>query len=245
MATKVRFIGSGDAFGDGGRFQACIQVTGGSSNVLLDCGASSLTAMKQQGVEANDIEHVIISHLHGDHFGGLPFMVLDGQFRRRTKDLHVVGPPGTSERVPAAMEALYPNSSATERRFQIRYSELQHGQPVECGRATVTGFDVTHGSGAPPFATRLEIGQEVIGYSGDAEWGPGLVQAAEGTDLFICECYGSGHVVRNHVDYETLHENSSALQTKRLILTHMGPTMLERAEGVPYECAHDGLVVEL
>jgi ribonuclease BN (tRNA processing enzyme) len=245
MTTTVRFIGSGDAFGDGGRFQACILVSDGTSNVLLDCGASSLVAMKQQGIEPNDIEHVVISHLHGDHFGGLPFLILDGQFRRRSRDLHVIGPPETAERLPAAMEALYPNSSTTERRFQVTYSELSKGRPVACGAAYVTGFEVTHGSGAPAFATRLELGGTVIGYSGDAEWGSGLVSAAEGTDLFICECYGAGRTVRNHIDYETLGAHRAELRTKRLILTHMGPAMLEKSASVPSECAHDGLVLEL
>lgn len=244
MATTVRFIGSGDAFGDGGRFQACIMVSDGASNLLLDCGASSLVAMKQQSVEPNDIEYVVISHLHGDHFGGLPFLILDGQFRRRTRDLHVVGPPGTEGRLVAAMEALYPNSSTTERRFNVTYSELSEGNPVTCGGANVTGFEVTHGSGAPAFATRLELGGVVVGYSGDAEWGPGVVSAAAGADLFICECYGAGRTVRNHIDYETLVAHRDELTAKRLILTHMGPAMLEKADDVPFECAHDSLVVE-
>lgn len=245
MATSVRFIGSGDAFGDGGRFQACILVSDGTANVLLDCGASSLVAMKQQGVEPNDIHHVVISHLHGDHFGGLPFLILDGQFRRRTSDLHVIGPPSTQERLEAAMEALYPNSSTTERRFQVTYSELKEDTRVACGEATVTAFQVTHGSGAAAFATRLELGGTVIGYSGDAEWGPGVVSAAEGTDLFICECYGAGRTVRNHIDYETLEAHRDELHTERLILTHMGPSMLEKIDDIPLECAHDGLVLQL
>ncbi len=245
MAVTVRFIGSGDAFGDGGRFQACILVSDGHSNVLLDCGASSLVAMKQQGVEPNDIEHVVISHLHGDHFGGLPFLILDGQFRQRTSDLHIVGPPETEGRLVAAMEALYPNSSRTERRFQVTYSELAEGQPVACGDATVTGFEVTHGSGAPAFATRLELGGSVVGYSGDAEWGAGLVSAAEGAGLFICECYGAGRPVRNHIDYETLEAHRDELRCDRLILTHMGPAMLEKIDDIPFECARDGLVLDL
>ena len=201
--------------------------------------------MKQQGIEPNDIEHIVISHLHGDHFGGLPFLILDGQFRRRTANLHVLAPPGAEARVTATMEALYANSSTTERRFKVVYSELLDGHAVDCGPASVTGHEVVHGSGAPAFATRLEIGGATIGYSGDAEWGPGLVAAAKNTDLFICECYASGRPVRNHIDYETLEANQAALTTKRIVLTHMGPAMLERAANIPFECARDGLLLEV
>ena len=75
---RVRVVGSGDAFGSGGRFQTCIAVTddsGARPRVLLDCGATSLTAMRQQQLDPNEIDTVLVSHLHGDHFGGVPFLV--------------------------------------------------------------------------------------------------------------------------------------------------------------------------
>jgi len=85
--VQVRFVGSGDAFGSGGRFQACILLhgPGQDGDVLLDCGASSLVALKQQRQDPNLIGLVVVSHLHGDHFGGLPFLILDGQFTHRTE----------------------------------------------------------------------------------------------------------------------------------------------------------------
>ena len=54
---QVRFVGSGDAFGSGGRFQACIllRTPGQDGDVLLDCGASSLVALKQQRHDPNQI----------------------------------------------------------------------------------------------------------------------------------------------------------------------------------------------
>ena len=76
---NVRFLGSGDAFGSGGRFQTCIQVSSEGSDaahLLVDCGASSLVAMKRYGVETSDIDAIVLSHLHGDHFGVLPFFIL-------------------------------------------------------------------------------------------------------------------------------------------------------------------------
>src|SRR5919204_495218 len=108
------FLGSGDAFGSGGRLQACISVRSEQAHVLLDCGASSLVAMKRLGVEPNSVDAVVLTHLHGDHFGGIPFLVLDGQFSRRERPLLVAGPPGTRERVVQAMEVLFPGSSGVE-----------------------------------------------------------------------------------------------------------------------------------
>jgi glyoxylase-like metal-dependent hydrolase (beta-lactamase superfamily II) len=66
---QVRFVGCGDAFGSGGRFQACIllHAPGHNGDVLVDCGASSLVALKQQREDPNQIGLVLVSHLHGDH----------------------------------------------------------------------------------------------------------------------------------------------------------------------------------
>jgi len=103
---EVRFVGSGDAFGSGGRFQTCIRLRGQEFTVLVDCGATSLTAMKAQDVDPGDVDAVVITHLHGDHFGGLPFLILDGQFARRTRPLTVLGPAGVGSRLEAAMEVM-------------------------------------------------------------------------------------------------------------------------------------------
>src|SRR3989304_3997720 len=101
----IRFIGSGDAFGSGGRFQACIALEAGGSTTLLDCGATSLVAMRQQGFDPNAVDVVLVTHLHGDHFGGLPFLILAGQFSRRTTPLVVAGPGGVGARLAGAMGA--------------------------------------------------------------------------------------------------------------------------------------------
>ena len=105
---EIRFIGSGDAFGTGGRFQTCIRLQAGGFTALVDCGATSLTAMKAQGLDPGEVDTVVISHLHADHFGGLPFLILDGQFSRREKLLTVIGPTGTRARLHTTMEACYP-----------------------------------------------------------------------------------------------------------------------------------------
>ena len=66
------FLGTGDAFGSGGRFNTCFLVERSEASLLIDCGASSLIAMRRFGVDPNSIAAILISHLHGDHFGGLP-----------------------------------------------------------------------------------------------------------------------------------------------------------------------------
>ncbi len=237
---KVRFLGSGDAFGSGGRFQTCIHVESGASQLLLDCGASSLIAMRRFGVDPQAIDTVILSHLHGDHFGGVPFLILDGQFKRRTRPLLVAGPPGVEKRVREAMEVFFPGSTRIERKFETRFVELADRVAVEVGPVHVTGYEVSHASGAPPFALRITGEGKIVTYSGDTEWTESLVDAARGADLFIAEALSYDKRIRYHLDLATLLEHRARLDCRRLILTHMGEDVLARLDGLAVEAAEDG-----
>ncbi len=241
---EIRFIGSGDAFGTGGRFQTCFRLQADDFTALVDCGATSLTAMKAQGVDPGEVDAVVISHLHGDHFGGLPFLVLDGQFTRRTRPLTVLGPAGTGARLEAAMETFYPGSAAVQRRFEVKVVELDGGGgDAVVGPLTVGSWRVDHASGAPALAIRARLGGAAFGYSGDTAWTDALIEAARGTDVFACEAYTLDKPVRYHLDYSAVRERGSELAAERLILTHMGPTMLGRLDQVAHETASDGLVL--
>lgn len=241
---QVQFLGSGDAFGSGGRLQACLLLDAPGGRLLIDCGASSLVAMKRQGVDPSEIGFVVVSHLHGDHFGGIPFLLLDGQFSRRERPLVVAGPQGVGDRVTAAMEIFFPGSSTVKRRFSVEYVELADRQRIRVGPVEVTPFEVAHASGAPAFALRVEADEKVIAYSGDTEWVESLVDAAADADIFICEAYFASKQVKYHLDLGTLRANVQRLRAKRIILTHMSAEVLG-LEDVEYERAEDGLVVSL
>ncbi len=243
--VELTFIGSGDAFGSGGRFQTCLLLSGAGEPLLIDCGASSLIALKRARVDPSEIGSVLLSHLHGDHFGGAPFLILDGQFSRRARPLEIAGPPGVKMRVEAAMEVMFPGSTSVERRFASHFTELPERVAMDVGPARVTAFGVLHASGAPSYALRVEYGDKVITYSGDSEWTDSLVDAARAADVFVCEAYTFDRKIRYHLDYRTLRQHLPRIECRRLILTHMGPEMLSRLADVDVEHAEDGQRVTL
>jgi len=241
--TTVTFAGCGDAFGSGGRFQACIHLQPGprQAPVLLDCGATSLTALRQARLDPAEIGAVFVSHLHGDHFGGLPFLILDGQFSRRTAPLVIAGPPGTQQRLTEAMECLFPGSTQVRRRFEVTVTELSPGEPQGVAGVTVTAWEADHPSGAPALILRLAIGGTVIAYTGDTAWTPAIAAAADHADLLIAEAYYWDKAVPYHLRYADLagHE----ITARRVILTHMSADMLGRHPAC--ETARDGLAITL
>jgi ribonuclease BN (tRNA processing enzyme) len=244
--VEIRFLGCGDAFGSGGRFHTCFLVTASNAQFLIDCGASSLIAMRRFGVDANAVGMILLSHLHGDHFGGLPFFLLDAQFvSRRTRPLVIAGPPGTRKRIVEGREVLFPGSAAAELRFPLHVVEMDLERPRRLGEITVTPYPVQHPSGDPPLALRVECAGKVVTYTGDTEWTEALIPAARGADLLIAEAYTFDRKVKYHLDLQTLLAHQKDLQAKRLILTHMGPDVLARLDTLPCEYAEDGKIVAI
>src|SRR5262245_3120373 len=139
---QVRFVGCGDAFGSGGRYNTCFHVTGAQTNFLIDCGASSLPALKRLGIARDGIDLILITHFHGDHFAGLPFLLLDAQFSRRTRPLVVAGPQGIEARLKAVMEALFERSSGTRQRFELSVVALAPEESHSFGDVKVTPYPV-------------------------------------------------------------------------------------------------------
>jgi len=154
---NLQFVGCGDALGSGGRYNTCFHVTGDQVNFLIDCGASSLPALKKLGITRDGIDLILITHFHGDHFGGLPFVLLDAQFTRRTRPLTIAGPLGLKQKLAALMEALFEHSSKTQQRFALDIVELEPQQTRKFGDVAVTPYPVVHGeSGGPFLAYRIE-----------------------------------------------------------------------------------------
>jgi ribonuclease BN (tRNA processing enzyme) len=175
---RLQFIGSGDAFGSGGRFNTCFHVNGADTNFLIDCGASSLIAMKQLSVDRNAIDLILLTHFHLDHFGGVPFFILNAQLvSKRKRPLTIAGPPG----LPAWYERLFAATFPGDRKlpFELNLREVGIGARNKIDPLAVTPFHVSHGDKAGPcLAYRIEIGGKIICYSGDTEWIDALLDAA-------------------------------------------------------------------
>ncbi|HUU24674.1 MAG TPA: MBL fold metallo-hydrolase [Methyloceanibacter sp.] len=246
---QLTVIGCGDAFGAGSRLQTSFCVRSSVSTFLIDCGATSLIGMHRLGISPNDIDTVFVSHLHGDHFGGLPWLLIDAKYvSKRTRPLVVAGPKGIEARFVVLAEALYPNATTAERGFDLVFVEYEENTQLEFGGVAVIPFEVHHPSGAPPYALRLKVDDRVIAFTGDTGWVEVLFEVARDADLYISECFQYDVKLPIHLDYRTIDANYEKLGAKQILLTHMGEGMLAEIAKVDmsrYMIAEDGMTIDL
>jgi ribonuclease BN (tRNA processing enzyme) len=245
---KLTIAGCGDAFGSGGRFNTCFFLETARGTLLVDCGATALPSLKACALDPNRVDAIVLSHLHGDHFGGLPFLLLDGQFlSRREKPLLIAGPPGTRARLDELLEVFFPKSSGSKWRFPWRVEEIPLGIASDVLGHSLLSAEVIHQSGAPSTALRIADGETVFAYSGDTEWTDAFLPLARDADLFICECYAYAGRLTGHMSWEILKSRLGDLHARRVMVTHMNPSVLARLDEVRAAgvlVAEDRLVVE-
>ena len=243
---RLTIVGSGDAFGSGGRSNTCFWLETNKGVVVVDFGASALPALKKLKLDPNAIDAIVLSHLHGDHFGGLPFLLLDAQFlSRRDRPLLIAGPPGTRVRLDAAREVFFPKSTGSKWKFEWRVQEIPMGVESDVLGHSLVAAEVVHQSGAPSTALRLSDGETIFAYSGDTEWTDAVLPIARGADLFICECYNDSGKLTGHTSWETLKARLPDLNARQVMVTHMNPSVLARADELRQAgvlVAEDGLV---
>jgi ribonuclease BN (tRNA processing enzyme) len=244
VTVRVTFIGSGNAFADGGRSHACIHVSAPGVSLLLDCGGSALPAIKRE-IDPEAIDAIAISHLHGDHFGGIPYLVVEQHFAGRTAPLAIGGPRALAQRLRAAESALYPDFfRRTKVAFAIVETVLGAGE-VELGGALVSALPVKHVAESDPHGLRVRLGNRLIAYSGDATWSDELARVAKGADLFICDASFFDTDDPTHISYRTLLSHRAELDCRRIVLTHLGAETLARIGELELEHAVDGSVFEV
>jgi ribonuclease BN (tRNA processing enzyme) len=246
IVLRVSILGSGDAFNGAGALHSCYLLEHERGAVMLECGPSVLASMKRAGIDTDLPDAVLVSHLHGDHFGGIPFLFLEYTFEnKRTRPLTIVGPPTTKERVETLYEALYKDIHGCRKlEFEVEYVEARPGDELEVAGVEVEAFEVPHSAHPFSLGYRLSGGGGTLLFSGDSAWTDEFIRQSRDTDLFLCECCSLEAVIDVHISYAEMKQHRDELGCDRLVLTHLGAAVRDSDE-VEIERAHDGMVIRI
>ena len=244
---KVSILGAGDAFASRGLCQACYVIEGNGKTILMEAGPTLLSSLKRARFSPSDLDLVLISHLHGDHFGGLPFLILDYMWESKLKgNLTIAGPRRLEQRTWTLFENLFPTFPEEKVTRRLKFEVLEPGQSRNFDGVQVATIRTPHTKPDVSLAFRITLGGKTVVFSGDTGWTEELVPFCEGADLFICECtyYDSAHL-NFHLNYPLLVEQRSRFKVGRMVLTHIGREVFEHKSDVKIEMATDGMQIKV
>lgn len=185
----ILFAGVGEAF-DENYPNTCLLVQAetakGQRQVLLDCGFTGAPAFWRASPDPLALDAVWISHFHGDHFFGLPHLLLRFWEQGREKPLSIVGQAGLQERGQRLMELAYPNLAA-KFRFPLSWKEVSPGEHLVL--AGLRWSFALNGHGARCLAVRLDHEAGSLFYSGDGEPTEESELLAREVDLMVHEAF--------------------------------------------------------
>jgi ribonuclease BN (tRNA processing enzyme) len=196
-----------------------------------------------------------LTHLHGDHAAGIPFLVLEGVYAsRRVESLDIVGPAGTRQRVEQLLESTYEHAVWQPRPFELRVDELAPGGVVNVHGFEIRAFAADHMDPPHvPLSLRVKTPSgRVAAFSGDTRWPGELAACARGADVLVAECTGLAPPLGRHCTWEDWRQGHAELDARRIYLSHLdagvraaAPRLLaELPAGAPVAFADDGLVVD-
>ncbi|WP_165305044.1 MBL fold metallo-hydrolase [Pedobacter sp. SYP-B3415] len=241
--VHLRVIGCGDAFGSGGRLNTSFLLQAENRRLLIDCGASTLAGLKKYDLAAADLDAVVITHFHGDHYGGIPFLLMDLAYSAGARPLQIITPAGGEEKIRSLLNLLYPGADPLSK-ITVNFLEYSAGQLLDFEFFTLQAWRVLHTAESEPHGLRIGIAGKTVSYSGDTSWTDVLFELSDQADLFMCECNFYNTEVEGHMTFTTLQDKLDYFTCKKVILTHLGPDMLARS--VPGIClATDGMLYEI
>ena len=217
---ELTFLGSGNAFGQGGRYWSSFLA---DRRYLFDAPPTILPHLKRLNVPLTDLEVLFISHFHGDHFMGLPFLFLEYVYLTPRKDaLFIVGPPGVEEKIEDFARRCYPEITR-EAGYRRRYVEARAGQDQLVNEIAFRAVPMNHVRGKLDcFGYRVSLGGKTVAYTGDTMYCQEIFELAEGADVFVVDCtysQGSGPEHMGLDDLKVIRKRVPAETT--IILTHL------------------------
>jgi|SRR5579862_3461283 ribonuclease BN (tRNA processing enzyme) len=245
--VTVTLLGTGDAFASFGRSQSGYLIDAPAGRILMEAGPCLLQTLKSGGHSTDSFDLLLISHLHGDHYGGLPFLILDYMFEtRRKRVLTIAGPAKLEERTWQLTRTMFPHFELDKIRHKVKFVVLEPETSTRLGKFKVSAIRSPHTKPDISLSLRIDGGGKSIVFSGDSGWNDELVEFSAGADLFLCECtyYESAHLTF-HLNYPQLAANRDKFKVRRMVLTHLGREVLSREAEVALEMGYDGMKITI
>ena len=225
-------------------------VTHEDATIWLDAGTGTFANL-QTHIEVGDLDAIVISHGHPDHFVD----VVRAFYARHYGGL---GDPGLPFYSPEGFTYLLSLLVSEDGRDVMAkaydFSTLHDGDRIQVGPLQIRAFEMQH-VGVTAMGFRIQAGGAVFAYTGDTGPCDAVVELARDADVLLAEAsfQDSSELLPFHLSARQAGEHAAAAGVGRLLLTHIVPTLdpavslaeARSAFGGSVEIAEQGLVTEI
>jgi ribonuclease BN (tRNA processing enzyme) len=219
---RLTFIGSGNAFSPGG---LCCNGFLVNDRFLFDAPPQALSSLNTVEVDPNGIEAVILSHHHGDHFLGLPFLLLHWRWKGRTRPVKIIGPRGTRRLGREISETVFPGV-LDGIGYELEWEDLVGGNRAQVDGLHLEAHEMIHDSGLELcLGYKATIDGRVFSYTGDTILCDAVLELAKDVEVMVSECASRADRIPVHMNLvDDIPKVRAALaRDAELILTHITP----------------------
>ncbi|NNC96199.1 MAG: MBL fold metallo-hydrolase [Chitinophagales bacterium] len=243
---RIKILGCGDAFGTWGRLNTCFLLETSTHRYAIDFGATSMPALKSIGLDSNDIDGIILSHFHGDHYGGVTNFLLEAALiKKREKPLWIVSPPNVESMIKKLSDALYPTIYEHLPEIDLRFFYYSNDNQISFNEIELHSFPLIHSAGSSPHGFRIKVENRLFAFSGDTEWTDDLFKVSDGADIFICEANYYDKEGPGHLRYVDIIKNLKKFNCDNIYISHLGEDWSkEKMESAELSLLEDGQVID-
>lgn len=243
---KIELIGTGSVVCN--HLSSCTLI---DKKLLIDIGNGIVKKIKQTEHSIIEIENIIITHLHGDHFADLPFFFMDRCRANVEKTVNIYGPKGTENKIKELYDILdFPlEYEKAQEKAKINFIEFKEMKHKEVGKNTyITSFEVEHGNCKPAYGFVIEKDNFKVGISGDSCYCESISKIVEQSDITILDMCFIEEKKGTHMGLKDIIKFTERYPNKKFITTHMEEDARKLAKEKKIEnliIPEDGEIVEL
>ena len=218
---QVTFVGVGEAFDEtlgNTSLLVSFETAGIKRQMLLDCGFTAAHAFWRHSPDPLELDAVWVSHFHGDHFFGLPLLLLRFWEQGRERPLVIIGQPALEDKVTAALDLAYPRFRS-KLGFEIDFLEVSPGKDLHV--LDLRWSFAENGHSSPCLALRLDHDQGSVFYSGDGGPTDGSKALGADCDLIVHEAFGIEELQSGHGSVDLCIDFALEQKARALALVHM------------------------
>ncbi len=242
---KLLFLGTSNAFGADGRFYTSFLIEG-KKKILVDAGPTLLSSLKMNNLSLNDIDILLLSHLHADHYLGIPQMVLENYYViKREKPILFICPKGTKQLIVDLCNLIYDNIISEHVTKLFKFVEIDPGESYTSDDIRIETTYAEHDDSSRMLIIHMD--NKIISYTGDTSFmADTLLKLAERSDILITECTSAGYKIPSHTQLEDLI-NLEFPSNAKVYLVHLGESTIAEKLKIkpPLYITEDRLIIKL